>query len=282
MQSPVNVSSKNCPSCQTEMLGKFCYNCGEKMPDASDFSLRKFITTAIDSFTHFDGRFFISLKYLLFFPGKLSAEFFTGRRVKLMKPLQLYIVISVIFFIFLKNFDLFYSPLSYTVNQKNEYGLRIKAYAETKAAALKVTDTEFANIFDEHATENAKLFVFIWIPLMSLVLYLLFYKTYRQYVPHLIFSTHYFTFFLLSFLLYTQIVVMPVIKFRYHWFEQYRTLLWGILQCSVFVYLMLAIKRVYRQKWIWVILKSLVLFAFLTAISIYYRQFITWYTLWRM
>lgn len=282
MQTPYIGSAKNCPSCQTEMLGKFCYTCGEKKPEISDLSLKKFITSAIDNFTHFDGKFFISLKYLLFFPGKLSTEFLNARRVKLMKPLQLYIVISIIFFIFLKNFDLFYSPLSYTVNQKNDYGLRVKAFAETKAAALKITDIELEKTFNSRATDNAKLFVFIWIPLISLVAYVLFFKRYRQYVPHLIFSTHYFTFFLVSFLLYTQIVVMPVIKFRYQWFEEHRTLLWGILQFAVFVYLLLAVKRVYQQKWIWIILKSLVLFACLIGISVYYRQFITWYTLWRM
>ncbi|MEO6127848.1 MAG: DUF3667 domain-containing protein [Ferruginibacter sp.] len=264
------------------MRGKFCYNCGEKKPDKSDLSLKKFITTAIDSFTHFDGKFFISLKYLLFFPGKLSTEFLNGRRIKLMKPVQLYLVISIIFFIFPKNLDLFYTPLSNTINQQHQYGLRVKAYAETKAATLKITTDEFEQKFDGHATENGKLFVFLWIPMLSLVLYLLFFKRYRQYVPHLIFSTHYFSFFLVFFLLYSQIVVMPLLKFRENWFVLNSTWVWGIFQFGVYVYLLLAIKQVYRQKWIWVILKSLILFTCLIGMSIYYRQFITWYTLWRM
>lgn len=281
MQSPYNGSVKNCPSCQTEMLGKFCYNCGEKKPEKKDLSLKSFITNAIDSFTHFDGKFFISLKYLLFFPGKLTSEFLNGRRIRLMKPVQLYLVISIVFFIFLKNFDLFYSPLSYTLHQQNEYSFRVKAQAEAKAAKLKVTNDELINIFDNQASDNAKLFVFLWIPLVSSVLYLLFFKSYRQYVPHLIFSTHFFTFFLVIFLLYTQIVIMPVIKFRY-WFDANRGWLWGIMQFAVFVYLLLALKRVYGQKWIWTILKSLILFTCLIGISIYYRQCITWYTLWRM
>lgn len=55
--------------------------------DLNEHSVKKYLTDALDAFTHFDGKFFKTVKYLLGYPGKLTVEYFAGRSVKLMKPL---------------------------------------------------------------------------------------------------------------------------------------------------------------------------------------------------
>jgi hypothetical protein len=93
MSAPINLpdNPEYCPSCHFRFKGPFCYRCGEKRTSKKDYTLLKYVTQAVDMFTHFDGKFFKSIKYLFFFPGKLTEENLAGRKVSLMKPVQLFV-----------------------------------------------------------------------------------------------------------------------------------------------------------------------------------------------
>jgi hypothetical protein len=49
--------------------------------------------------THYDGKFLSTLKYLLFRPGFLPAEYLRGRRVAYLNPIRLYVFTSAVFFL---------------------------------------------------------------------------------------------------------------------------------------------------------------------------------------
>ena len=49
--------------------------------------------------THFDGKFFSTLKYLVFKPGFLPAEYIKGRRNSYLNPIRMYVFTSALFFI---------------------------------------------------------------------------------------------------------------------------------------------------------------------------------------
>lgn len=49
--------------------------------------------------THFDGKFFVSLKWLIRKPGFLSAEYIAGRRARYLHPIRMYVFTSAVFFI---------------------------------------------------------------------------------------------------------------------------------------------------------------------------------------
>ena len=51
--------------------------------------------------THFDGKFFSTVKYLLKRPGFLSTEYVKGRRASYLNPIRMYVFTSAIFFIIL-------------------------------------------------------------------------------------------------------------------------------------------------------------------------------------
>jgi hypothetical protein len=57
--------------------------------------------------THFDSKFFTSLKDLLFKPGFLSKEYMAGRRASYLHPVKMYVFTSAIFFLL---FFSFFSP----------------------------------------------------------------------------------------------------------------------------------------------------------------------------
>ena len=48
---------------------------------------------------HFDGKFFETLKYLLIRPGKVPKEYVTGKRVKYLDPIRMYLFTSAVFFL---------------------------------------------------------------------------------------------------------------------------------------------------------------------------------------
>jgi hypothetical protein len=51
--------------------------------------------------THFDGKFFSTVKLLLRKPGFLSAEYIAGRRMSYLNPIRMYVFTSAFFFIIL-------------------------------------------------------------------------------------------------------------------------------------------------------------------------------------
>ena len=51
--------------------------------------------------THFDGKFFSTVKYLITKPGFLSKEYMLGRRASYLNPIRMYVFTSAIFFVML-------------------------------------------------------------------------------------------------------------------------------------------------------------------------------------
>ncbi|MCB9249683.1 MAG: DUF3667 domain-containing protein [Ignavibacteriales bacterium] len=53
----------------------------------------------LEGFFNFDSKFFRSLKFLITKPGFLTNEFLNGRRVKYIKPFQLFIILNLLMLI---------------------------------------------------------------------------------------------------------------------------------------------------------------------------------------
>ena len=89
---------KNCLNCGGTVIGRFCHVCGQEniVPKESFGSL---VIHFFSDITHFDGKFFQSIKYLLFRPGFLSKEFVNGRRASHLNPVRMYVFTSAIFFL---------------------------------------------------------------------------------------------------------------------------------------------------------------------------------------
>ena len=90
---------KNCLNCGTTVIGKYCHNCGQEniVPKESVWHL---VTHFFNDITHFAGKFFSTLKDLLFKPGFLSKEYIKGRRATYLNPVRMYLFTSFIFFLY--------------------------------------------------------------------------------------------------------------------------------------------------------------------------------------
>lgn len=91
---------KNCLNCQTEVVGRYCHVCGQENLEPKE-TVWHLVQHFFNDITHFDGKFFSTVKYLMRKPGFLSKEYMAGRRMSYLNPIRMYVFTSAIFFIIL-------------------------------------------------------------------------------------------------------------------------------------------------------------------------------------
>jgi hypothetical protein len=93
----------NCLNCNAIVQGSFCGICGQENV-ATKESIGQIIRHFFEDITHFDGKFFSSLKFLLFKPGFLSTQYRLGKRASYLNPVRMYIFTSFAFFLLIFTF----------------------------------------------------------------------------------------------------------------------------------------------------------------------------------
>jgi hypothetical protein len=88
-----------CGNCGTTLTGPYCSACGQHA-HGSARSVAALFHDAWHLFTHVDDRLWQSLHLLLFRPGRLTQEYFADHRARYLPPVRLYVVLSVLFFAF--------------------------------------------------------------------------------------------------------------------------------------------------------------------------------------
>ncbi len=89
----------DCLNCGAVVNGKFCHICGQENVEPRE-TFWNLVTHFVYDITHFDGKFFSTVKYLVFKPGFLSREYMRGRRMNYLNPIKMYVFTSAFFFIF--------------------------------------------------------------------------------------------------------------------------------------------------------------------------------------
>ena len=89
---------KICLNCGATVIGRYCHLCGQENLEPKE-TVWHFVIHFINDVTHFDGKFFTTLKDLILRPGFLSKEYGKGRRVRYLNPIRMYLFTSFIFFL---------------------------------------------------------------------------------------------------------------------------------------------------------------------------------------
>jgi Protein of unknown function (DUF3667) len=115
---------KDCLNCGVMVHGRYCHICGQEniVPKESFGYLIKHFFYDI---THFDGKFFETLKYLIIRPGFLTKEYGKGRRAGYLNPIKMYVFTSAFFFLI---FFSFMKPGNLDV--KSNFSINQKTFAE--------------------------------------------------------------------------------------------------------------------------------------------------------
>ena len=89
---------KLCDNCGAPVTHKYCGVCGQRLEPPLK-TVWHFIRIAAEDVTHADSRVWRTLAALLLKPGFLTRQFLDGRRASELPPVRLYLVLSVVFFI---------------------------------------------------------------------------------------------------------------------------------------------------------------------------------------
>lgn len=88
----------NCLNCGTTVPDRYCPHCGQENTEPHE-SFWHMVQHFLYDITHFDSKFFDSMKFLLLKPGFLPAEYIKGKRASYLNPIKKYVFTSAVFFI---------------------------------------------------------------------------------------------------------------------------------------------------------------------------------------
>lgn len=195
-----------CKNCGNKFSGKFCNNCGEKVYTDHDKSIKHFIEEGFHFFTHLDGTFLRTLKYLFIRPGFVSAEITEGRRKSYYKPISLFIIAIIIYLLFPTLRGLNLKMEDQFVFLKNMNLGFIKRLAETKASAQGISIEALQEKYDHKSAAIAKLLLLVIIPLCAGSIKILFPRKRKFFFDYMIIATE-----SANFLIYFSFLLLPLV-----------------------------------------------------------------------
>ena len=95
-----NIHGKKCLNCERELSveDNFCPRCGQ-VNDTNRLSIKQYFSEYLSGFFEFDNRFLRTVIPLLIKPGTVSKNYVNGRRIYYANPFQLYLHITILFFL---------------------------------------------------------------------------------------------------------------------------------------------------------------------------------------
>lgn len=199
-----------CPRCGAEGIGRYCSACGNVLGGTRDLSVKHFLKEAALAVTDFDSALIASLRSLLVRPGELTAEYLHGARHRFLPPFRVFLLCNLLYFVAVDRLHVtvLTAPLVVQADQMTyrnaSRAILAKHYplmADTALARKPARDSLRKTIAAEYdgATEGiGKLIVVVLIPLFAVLFQAMFLGTKRFFAEHLVFATHFVSFFLLS------------------------------------------------------------------------------------
>jgi len=242
-----------CLNCGAPAPGKFCAECGQETA-REPRTVTEFFADLISQYIAREGQLWQTLSKLFFAPGALTVEYIAGRRARYLRPLQLYLIASLIVFGAVQFFGLNLGLRLYgnqgvhllrsarlSADVDHGYGLGLTpvqiildhfdAPGVRRFAAMS-PDERFTLLRARRA-QYVSYFVLFLVPIYALTLGLFYRNRRRRYAEHMIFGLHCQSFLLFILLIEAK---LPAI-------------LADALSFWVIAYFTIALKRVYGGTW---------------------------------
>ena len=276
-----------CPSCGAPRPRRHCPECGEARVEPEELTLRHFAAQAVEQVTSVDGTLGRTLRTLLLRPGELTVEYFAGRRRRYAKPLQLFLLtnVAVLLFLQLAGIDMqrgrrtlaMYEAGRVEAAMVFDDGRLVKRVVELRRTRTRLTPAAFATRFDARRAGMGQTAWLLAVPLVAGALAVLYVRRREPFLRHLVCATHLSAFlsagaffFAIAASLMTIIVRWSVPRWsaagvnatarvaaiRDDGFD----VLGIVMAAWLAVYLFLALRRVYAERWGWTLVRTVVLF----------------------
>ena len=282
----------SCPNCKTtfpDAHTNYCPNCGQENQDYN-VPFKYLILDLLGSLWNFDTKF-IRTFTAIFIPGKLTADYLSGKRARYVPPARLYLFISLIFFIL----------LAYTTDEKENQEMMIKDIKTLKLGptdSASVTENDRSQLdsllitndgetsaidrfiarniaklvnvkkgeFQAKVTSVASYMMFILMPYFAFLMWLLYIRANKNYYEHLIFSIH----------LHCVTGLILIIYMALTYFIPLESLD-NLFLLMILLYAFFSLKNIFKKSWGNTLLKiflltaiygaSLILFLLLTIVT---------------
>jgi len=271
--------SNHCISCGSNLQGEYCARCGERKLEPE---LRKFsnlVGDLVESVTSLDGKLFKSLANLIFKPGINEYNFHRGSRVKFMRPIALFLFVNVIFVTLMPLSDFF---VSFGSQHRQLYSPYILNWIENFVLASGLSPLEFETQYNQLVKILARSIIIISVPFLLPFVILVFRDKEYFVSDHFVFSLNVYAWLMLWmlvswwFCVFTAFIFEVLFSFEFSPFVLYSPL----MLLGVLVYLLMAIKRMYRQSWLMSLLKMPVILLGVAVSHMMFRLIQLGLTMW--
>jgi hypothetical protein len=261
---------QSCLNCGVQITSNYCPDCGQENVN-NRVSVRYLFQDIIDEFLKLDSKLFATLWALILRPGLLTREYNAGRRVRFIPPFKLYFTISAIYFLAFATLHTGDALRREMENRAASVDFRSSLrkmptavgngqQQEVEAKAVRM-EGKFRKAMAQMTlwlTTNLGTILFCMVPVTAIILTLLYWRSGRLYVEHLVFAVHNQCF---QFLVSLAFLFVPSYPFKN-----------ATVMVFTPIYTFLAMRRVYGQGLLKTALKSLTLtasyFAVLAMIGI--------------
>ena len=212
-----------CRNCKTELIARYCHSCGQDSYAGCERTVGEILYNTVDTVFAWDNKIFKTLKYLIFYPGKLTKEFFNGRVIQYVYPAKMFWFITILFFAVINlgdkidndssdkksikiNIDEKASQESIVAPIQQEMkGEKVEedAIADPPVKKKKIKTEQMIQIeskFKQDFVNYMPYVMFLLVPFFALLLFMLFYKKKKYYANHMIFALHFHSFVFLLFM----------------------------------------------------------------------------------
>lgn len=149
-------------------------------------------------FAHFDSRILRTLRALLTTPGLLSKVYFGGGRSRYTKPLTLFVVLNVMFFVVQPHSGLLGYKYSQYLNTPDQGVVKRIKMVREKLVTTGESEKLYEARFNSRLQEQKKSMLIIAVPILALAMSGLYARKRRYYVEHLVFAIHVYAFLLIA------------------------------------------------------------------------------------
>jgi hypothetical protein len=259
----MGTSSTVCLNCGTQFKGKFCNNCGQKIIEPHERTIKHFVYQFFGSAFFLENNFLKNIWALLSHPGKLPLDFIEGRRKRWMPPFSLFFLLNIFF--------VWYSPstdLNLSLREQlfqPHHGWIAKYLVAKKTSAEGISVEEYGELYGQKSTAYSNTLVILHVPILAAFLAFYFKRSKYFYTDHFIYALYFFGFLLLFSLLQTIAIYIFGVGMRMN-----IRIVWKVLNIifliAILIYLFLSLKKTYHQP---------ILSAALSVVPIFVALYIT-------
>ncbi len=257
-------------------MAAYCSQCGERRRDRADWKLSSIASEAFAEITNLEhSKLWQTFRLLLFKPGQLTREHWSGRRKRFLGPVKLYLVF---FALALLLFSIHQPTAIYDVrpftaaNPSGWLSRDLDKLANKRGMSASQVAQEVNSRWQSYISMSQVVYPLF----VALALKLLFRRRGFYFAEHLIFSLHVLAFSFLTSALLWPIYALFGLRTSSETFTAASLLITAGSIAWTGVYLLLAMHRAYTEPWLPAVIKSAVVFLTYSLTSMFFIYAMLW------